>query len=162
MGERILIAARWLCAPVMAVALTIASPHSHADAKDKNVKALPQIPWNKVSGSEQKILTPLEKDWNHLSGTQQSRLISTAKQYPKFAPIQQERFQDRIKEWAALTPEQRVAAREKYQNLSKLPPAKQHELREKWSEKKAATGENAPAVSPTPSSSVVPTTELRK
>ncbi|MEP7156408.1 MAG: DUF3106 domain-containing protein [Betaproteobacteria bacterium] len=150
MGERILIGLRACIAPVLAVALAIASLHSYAESKDKKPpKAEPQVPWNKVSGAEQKILTPLEKDWNHLSGTQQSRLISTARQYPKFAPIQQERFQERIKEWAALTPEQRVAAREKYRNLSKLPPAKQHELREKWSEKKEKT-QSQTAAEPSP------------
>lgn len=145
MGERIFLAGmRGLVAMVLSAALVATVPCAEA-AESKGGNVAPQVPWNKISTPEQRILTPLSKDWNQLSGTQQRRLITTARQYPKFAPIQQERFQERIKEWAALTPEQRTAAREKYQNLSKLPPAKQHELREKWSEKKAAAAEAAPS-----------------
>ena len=106
-------------------------------ADSDSIKPAPQVPWNKVSGDEQKVLTPLAKDWNQLTGTQQRRLITSAKQYSKLTPIQQERFQERLSEWAALTPQQRADAREKFQNLSKLPPAKQHELREKWSDSKS-------------------------
>lgn len=138
MGARIQLRIfRALAALTIAIAAFLPTMSMHAYAADSDgAKAARQVPWNKVAGSEQKVLTPLAKDWGQLTGTQQRRLITSAKQYSKLTPIQQERFQERLTEWAALTPQQRADAREKFQNLSKLPPAKQHELREKWTDSK--------------------------
>ena len=143
MGARIQLSFfRALAASIIAVVVLLSTTAMHVYAADGNsAKPAPQVPWNKVAGSEQKVLTPLAKDWNQLSGTQQRRLITSAKQYSKLTPIQQERFQERLSEWATLTPQQRADAREKFQNLSKLPPDKQHELREKWTDSK---GEKKP------------------
>ncbi len=145
---------RALAALTIAIAVLLPTMVTRAHAADSDsAKPAPPVPWTKVAGSVQKVLTPLAKDWNQLTGTQQRRLITSAKQYSKLTPIQQERFQERLTEWAALTPQQRADAREKFQNLSKLPPAKQHELREKWSESKnekkpPASTESAPAPAP--------------
>jgi hypothetical protein len=136
---------RAIAARIIVLAVLLPTTALHVYAADGNgAKPAPPIPWNKVSGSEQKVLTPLAKDWNQLSGTQQRRLITSAKQNSKLTPIQQERFQERLTDWAALTPQQRAVAREKFQDLSKLPPDKQHKLREKWSESK---GEKKPPAS---------------
>ena len=106
-----------------------------AMAADRDRLKTPQIPWQRLTPEERRVLGPVEREWSSMPGYQQQRLQGAARKYPSMQPIQKERFDTRIRDWAAMTPDQRKAARETFQGLRKLPPEKQHELRERWLER---------------------------
>ena len=78
MGKRVFaVAFRLAGAALMVLSATVFSSGIYAQSKaesktsaGKTEKQVAPTPWNKVSSSERKVLTPLEKDWNQLPGIQ--------------------------------------------------------------------------------------------
>ena len=100
-------------------------------------------PWNKLQGTEQQVLQPLQAHWDKMEKPRQQKWREIAKKYPTMSAEEQIRTRERMVEWSKLPPAQQQAARTEYKTN---PAARDPALSEKWQAYQQMTPEQKTAL----------------
>ena len=76
-------------------------------------RAAETIPWEALSGDEQRILQRLQERWDELPAQRQETLRRGATRWQSMTPEQRERARRNLERWREMSPEQRAKLRER-------------------------------------------------
>ena len=108
-------------------ATVAASKAIHADAATRQrVTSMASGPrWAELSGTQKRVLEPLEERWPMVGALQKRRWIALADGYDKLSEKEQEKFRDRLQSWSSLSAVQRNQARLNFAITNKIATDKQ-------------------------------------
>lgn len=84
--------------------------------------------WSELTGTQQRVLQPLEKRWPFMGEVQKSHWIVLAATFDTLSAQEQVKLRDRMESWASLSAQQRSQARLNYALTNRMAP------KEKWAQ----------------------------